>query len=124
ATAILRCRWRAAVRVLVPEVPSPQRGMTGEGARAFAREKRLRLGDEEVAVPVAHRTIGNAVVRDHAKACGRRLLAECPFRNEVRSAHVAGEEGRDDPELVAPSRIRDGDETRQRALGYRGRHRL
>src|SRR5213596_3884440 len=51
-----------------------------------------------------------AVVRDHPEAASRRGAAERPDRNEVRAAHVPGEERRKDLQRAPPCDVRDGHE--------------
>jgi len=92
--------------------------MTRESTRALAREQRLRLEHERVHVPVAHPARDDAVVRDYAKAAARRIPGEGPLGDEVRSAHVAGEERGDDPQLATLSCVGDGHQVREGTVAH------
>ena len=124
AHSIVRGRRHAAVRVLVAKIPSPEGRVSGESAGALAREERLRLEDEGIHVPVAHRALDDLIVRDDAKPPARSAAREGPLRDEIRSAHMTGEKRRDDPQTVAPRRVRHGREERDRTLTDRRRLRL
>src|SRR5438309_11371732 len=98
--------------------------MPGKGPGALSREQGLRVEDERVRVPAAHLTIDHAVVRDDAKPSALRLDSEGPLGHEVRSAHVTGEEGRDDPQAGTQRRVGHGHELREGAVADRRRLRL
>src|SRR6185503_7008156 len=101
--ALFGRRRDAAVRVLVAEIPTPERGMTGESPCAFAREQGLRLEQERVHVPVAHRALDDPIASEHAKTPSP-APPQRPLGNEVRAAHVACKERWHDPEIVTSGR--------------------
>src|SRR5205823_12639794 len=114
-TLIARCRY-AAVGILVAEVPAPEGGMSGQSACALAGKRDLRTGDVFVRVPIADAAIDDPLAGDDPEAGPFPRTSEGPLGNEVRAAHVPGEERGDDLELRARRDVRDGEIGRAHVL--------
>src|SRR5207247_855792 len=89
---------------------APERAVSRQRAGTLPRQDRLRLEDRLVGVPAADLACDGAVVRDYPEAASRRGAAERTDRNEVRAAHVPGEERRKDLQRAPPCDVRDGHE--------------
>ncbi len=107
----LAVRGNDAVRVLVAQVPRPQRVVSGEHLRGPAREQRLRPHDVVVEVPVPQASLDDAPARHDPEPCVALRAAERPPRDPIDAAHVTGEQRGHDVQTGGPSDVRHRDQS-------------
>jgi hypothetical protein len=99
-----------AVRILVPEIPRPERVVAGKRGCDFKGQQSLCVRDDRIGIPVAEPGFDHRPTRDDSEANVAVRAAERPRRDPVHPAHVAREQRRNERKPELAGKIGHGDE--------------
>ncbi len=116
--------WNDAIRVLVAEVPRPQRLVARQRSCGLAGEERLGPSDGSVCVPVADPSGDHLAPGDHPESIVSLESAQGPSRDPVRTAHVTREQRGHDAKASSCGQIGDGHQASDHDLVHSVRLRL